>query len=307
MELKWLEDFISIASTGSFSESAIIRHTTQPTLSRRIQALESWLGAELIDRAPQVYQLTPTGKEFLSTAIDISSRIKAERCKVTDKNVVRNKSSIFILVDTALLTHFLPNWLVNLKQRFGQTKFTIKAARNMHSGDAIFSHDVEFVLAYSSKEINLAAKYLDFNSVELLKEKFMPVSNVNHENGLPFELPGSKQSPIPFVTYSDKNDYLSIIQDKILMKKIAQEVYLEPIFRSPTMELKKQFLLEYPAIGWFPESTIKKELKSNQLLGVGNEQWCTELEVRLFKRKKILSDNAKAIWDYVHSNHLTVN
>jgi len=50
MDTKWLEDFISLAETGSFSRSAEMRHVTQPAFSRRIQSLESWLGTDLIDR-----------------------------------------------------------------------------------------------------------------------------------------------------------------------------------------------------------------------------------------------------------------
>ena len=42
METKWLEDFVSLAETRSFSRSAQLRHVTQPAFSRRIQSLEAW-------------------------------------------------------------------------------------------------------------------------------------------------------------------------------------------------------------------------------------------------------------------------
>ena len=48
METKWLEDFISLAETRSFSRSAQLRHVTQPAFSRRIQALEGWAGTDLV-------------------------------------------------------------------------------------------------------------------------------------------------------------------------------------------------------------------------------------------------------------------
>lgn len=51
METKWLEDFVSLAETRSFSRSAQLRHVTQPAFSRRIQALEAWAGADLVDRS----------------------------------------------------------------------------------------------------------------------------------------------------------------------------------------------------------------------------------------------------------------
>ncbi len=51
MEGKWLEDFLSVARTGSFSRSAAERHITQSAFSRRIKSLEQWAGAALIDRS----------------------------------------------------------------------------------------------------------------------------------------------------------------------------------------------------------------------------------------------------------------
>ena len=54
METKWLEDFVSLAETRSFSRSAQVRHVTQPAFSRRIQALEAWTGIDLIDRTQAV-------------------------------------------------------------------------------------------------------------------------------------------------------------------------------------------------------------------------------------------------------------
>ena len=51
MELKWLEDFLSLAETRSFSRSAEQRRVTQPAFSRRIRSLEIWLGTVLLDRS----------------------------------------------------------------------------------------------------------------------------------------------------------------------------------------------------------------------------------------------------------------
>ena len=47
MNLSWLEDFLALAASGNFSRAAQERHMTQPAFSRRIRALEEWLGATL--------------------------------------------------------------------------------------------------------------------------------------------------------------------------------------------------------------------------------------------------------------------
>ncbi|HWU74121.1 MAG TPA: LysR family transcriptional regulator, partial [Sphingomonas sp.] len=53
MELAWLEDFIALSETGNFSRAAELRHVTQPAFSRRIRALEDWVGTPLFERTPQ--------------------------------------------------------------------------------------------------------------------------------------------------------------------------------------------------------------------------------------------------------------
>ncbi len=45
MDLNWLEDYLALAETLSFSRGAARRHVTQPAFSRRIRALEDWVGA----------------------------------------------------------------------------------------------------------------------------------------------------------------------------------------------------------------------------------------------------------------------
>jgi len=70
MDLKWLEDFVSSANTGSFSRLAAQRNVMQPASSRRIRALEIWLGVDLIDRSPYPTTLTEAGRLFRATAPD---------------------------------------------------------------------------------------------------------------------------------------------------------------------------------------------------------------------------------------------
>jgi len=68
MDLKWLEDFVSSANTGSFSRSAAQRNVTQPAFSRRIPALEMWFGVDLIDHSTYPTTLTEAGRLFRATA-----------------------------------------------------------------------------------------------------------------------------------------------------------------------------------------------------------------------------------------------
>lgn len=68
MTLVQLRHLISLAQTGSFSQSAEALFLTQPALSRSIRALESELGQAVFDRIGRHNELTPFGREVVERA-----------------------------------------------------------------------------------------------------------------------------------------------------------------------------------------------------------------------------------------------
>ena len=79
MDTNWIEDFLCLADTRSFSRAAGKRHSSQPAFSRRIQSLESWLGIELVDRASSPLGLTAAGNAFHGMAVTIVQQIHLAR------------------------------------------------------------------------------------------------------------------------------------------------------------------------------------------------------------------------------------
>lgn len=69
MEFSWLQDFLALVRTRNFSKAARERHITQSALSRRIQALEAWIGVALFDRSAQPIELTAAGQQLLPIAV----------------------------------------------------------------------------------------------------------------------------------------------------------------------------------------------------------------------------------------------
>ena len=71
MTLVQLRHLISLAQTGSFSQSAAALFLTQPALSRSIRALEDELGQPLFDRLGRRSELTPFGREAAQRAREL--------------------------------------------------------------------------------------------------------------------------------------------------------------------------------------------------------------------------------------------
>src|SRR5450830_1540062 len=135
METKWLEDFISLAETRSFSRSAELRHVTQPAFSRRIQSLEAWLGSDLIDRTSYPTRLTAAGEVFYEQAVEMLGQINNTRAMLRGKRPAQQTTVDFAVPHTLSLTYF-PKWLSSLESGFGALN-TRLIALNVH--DAVMT------------------------------------------------------------------------------------------------------------------------------------------------------------------------
>ncbi|HDR9100166.1 TPA: LysR family transcriptional regulator [Burkholderia vietnamiensis] len=66
-----METFVRIVEAGSLSAAAAQLHTTQPTVSRRLQALERSLGMRLLQRTTHAMRLTVDGERCFTRAKEL--------------------------------------------------------------------------------------------------------------------------------------------------------------------------------------------------------------------------------------------
>jgi DNA-binding transcriptional LysR family regulator len=130
METKWLEDFVSLAETRSFSRSAQLRHVTQPAFSRRIQSLEAWAGTDLVDRSSYPTRLTPAGQTLHEQALEMLQALQVTRATLR-AHTAAAQDVIEFAVPHSLAFTFFPAWLSGLRETCGPTK-TRLIALNVH-------------------------------------------------------------------------------------------------------------------------------------------------------------------------------
>ncbi|MCB1693776.1 MAG: LysR family transcriptional regulator [Pseudomonadales bacterium] len=66
-----MQMFVRVVETGSFSAVAREMNSTQPTISKNIAELESWLGAKLLNRSTRSLRLTETGTDYYERCVAI--------------------------------------------------------------------------------------------------------------------------------------------------------------------------------------------------------------------------------------------
>ena len=197
METKWIEDFISLAETRSFSRSAQLRHITQPAFSRRIQSLEAWAGIDLVDRSSYPTRLTPAGETFHAQALEIIGSLQATR------NMMRGHAAagadvIEFAVPHSLAFTFFPHWVMDLRKRFGAMKSRL-IALNVH--DAVLhltEGGCDLLLAYHHPSQPLALNPERYEMLSLGEETLAAYAKADAERGAAVSPPGHGRCRCPF-------------------------------------------------------------------------------------------------------------
>ncbi|AKU20824.1 LysR substrate-binding domain-containing protein [Massilia sp. NR 4-1] len=294
MDIKWLEDFLSLAQTRNFSRSAEERCVTQSALSRRIQALEAWVGADLVDRSTYPLVLTPAGKMFGSAAAEAMRLLNDARAMLRVEE--SNEQVLRVSAGHALSLNFFPQWLSSMQAKYGPLRTRILPANVHDSVLALVEGNCDLLLCYHHSALPIELDPQRFEFLHLGDETVMPVSAPNRAGSPAFSLPGGKAQPLPYLAYTPTTYFGRVVQH--IQARAGQPDCLSNCYESDLAELLKTMALSGHGLAWLPESCIARELAEGKLVRAGGEQWALRLEIRLFRaigqRKPMLD----GLWKY---------
>lgn len=294
MELKWLEDFLSLAATSSFSRSAEERHVTQSAFSRRIKQLEAWLGVPLVDRATFPARLTKAGESFLPVARDTVRHMLDSRDRLREEHGLKASTLSFAALNT-LSVAFFPRWLQTVTARFGEVDAQLSADQN---GIEAFVHSLaegesDFLLTYYHPDVPMRMEPDAFAYTVLGRERILPVSAPD-VNGAPlYRVDPTK--PVRYLGYAT-GSFVSAALAHLFAERPLPRV---TVYRNSMAEGLKAMALEGWGLTWVPESILKHDLESGRLVVAGGDDWIVDVEIRLYRSRANTRAVVARFWDCV--------
>ncbi|NML48143.1 LysR family transcriptional regulator [Ramlibacter sp. G-1-2-2] len=275
MNLSWLEDFLALAASGNFSRAAQERHMTQPAFSRRIRALEEWLGAELFDRSSQPARLTAAGEWLRPIAQDLLARVA--RLPGEARAVAEAHSSTLRLAAThALSFSFVPGWLQAL-QANGPIQLVSDVLQRCEA--LLQQRQVQFVVAHAPAGESGLLDAAGVPAITIGRDRLLPVRSAQAPEGA-------------LLAFSDESGL-----GRIVRQRVGQELAgLQAVFTAHLASVLKSMALEGRGLTWLPESLVREELASGRLAVHGPAHWVVDLEIRLYRDPAPLGAYAEAFW-----------
>lgn len=291
MELKWLEDFVMLAREGSFSRAAALRNVTQPAYSRRIRALEHWLGVTLIDRSASPVALTSYGEEFLPHARQIIGdalgvRQDFQLAQSADKQLVRvvTLHTLSISVVPSLIVRFLA-------ERPRARLEVLPSIQGLDSHyDALDSGAAHVLVAYG--RARSGRKLSAYEEVTISKDAFIPVATprfVADRGGRGF--PKAKGS-VPHISYRPftfSHGYIAQIVETL-------PIQLHQAVECSLSETQKALLLQGIGFGWLPGSCVAAELASGALVQALEDRFVVPVDIQAVRLANLTHPMALLFW-----------
>lgn len=171
----YLNTFLTVARTHSFSIAAKELKTSQGTVSHHVAALESFFDTELFKRSSNGVDLTDSGitlkdaaEKILHQATDAKAKISS--AKHTLSGIIR------IVASTIPEEHILPGLIAEFQKKYPYVRFKIKAQDSLTSLSILQINDADFAIVgtiqgYEEK----------FDYIPIGEDQLVLITACNHE------------------------------------------------------------------------------------------------------------------------------
>jgi LysR family transcriptional regulator, hypochlorite-specific transcription factor HypT len=293
MEFRWLEDLLSLANTGSFSRSAEAKRITQSAFSRRIQALEAWAGAKLVNRSSTPTTLTPAGRALLDAGLPALRELLRTRDEVRAEER-RNPSVLTFIAMHTLSVLFFPSWLRSLGRGPGTFRCRVRGDRKSmeKSAAALIEGGCDFVLSYTHPAVFSDLSTPEFESLLLAEEDIVPVARASVDGSPLFAFPGAPNQPVPTLQYT-RTSFLGRCMEAL---ETGRSMNLQPISENGLAEGLRTMVLEGYGAAWLPRACIASDLAEARVALAGEPNHGFRVEIRLFRLRENRRCEVEGLW-----------
>lgn len=294
MQLKWLEDFITLAHERSFTRAAELRHVTHPAFGRRIRALEAWAGTPLVERGGGPVTLTPAGASFLETAAQLARNL-AQSHEELQALAGRQGRTVTLTTGRTLARTVVADWLVRVRPVLQDGELRILTRALADTVGLLERGDADFSLVYHHPALAIALDARQFTHVTLAADRLVPVSRATADGQALHSF--SQNAPVPYLAYAPQLAMGRLVEDHLAHNPHAPR--LQRLVECDSADAHYEYVQKGLGVAWLPWSMVHADCKSGRLAPAGSPRMEVRFDVRLYRPKRRLSPLAEAVWQAV--------
>jgi LysR family transcriptional regulator, hypochlorite-specific transcription factor HypT len=270
---------------------------TQPAFSRRIRALEEWLGTPLFDRSGHPVALTEAGQWFRGAGRQVLERVARwpeEARAVADGSA----GTLRFAATHALSLSFLPGWLRRLEARVAIGPIQLASDVAAHCETLLQQGRVQFLLCHTHDQAPGRLDPAEVEAIEVGQDRLLPVAAADaagqplHRLG---DTPGAKaKRRVPLLAYSAESGLGRVL--RALLQPALEAAGCEVVFTAHLATLLRNLALEGRGVAFLPASLVADDLAAGRLVAAGGDTWALPVRISLLRRRAALPEAAERFW-----------
>jgi LysR family transcriptional regulator, hypochlorite-specific transcription factor HypT len=295
MELNWLDDCLALAETLNFSRAAAARHVTQPAFSRRILALEEWVGTPLFARSRQGVQLTPAGEAFRRRAGAVLASLHAARNEALEVAGLRRAPLVFLATHVLSFT-FFPALMRRSDQASALGAFQLVSDTMRACEKLMLQGAAQFLLCHHHPRMRLALDPARFQRVVVGTDVLQPfTAPLALGMQAPWTLHGHGE--VPLLAYSEDSGLGRIVAGDAGYQALRPR--LRSSFTSDLAATLAAMCRAGNGVAWLPRTLVEDDLAQGRLLelAAATDALRIPVDICLLRPRERLAAEAEQVWE----------
>lgn len=291
METRWIQDFVALTEVRNFTRAAELRNVSQAAFSRRIQALEQWLGTALVDRTCFPLRFTEAGERFRASAVALLAQIDDVRAEAGGESA---GNGVKLAMPYALAATRLAPWW-DAWSRGLDARLSVSTGNVLDTMQALSEGSVDLVIAYLHAASPIAPDLSRHERLLLGTEKVRPYSAaVSDADRSPrFALPDTAVSPAPQLMYSPAVYFSRVVRS--ILDAEGTALHGPTVVESAMTDVLASMAEKGMGLAWLPDSCVAQG-RFPSLVPAAGTRWCTDVEVVAFRLRHNTRPVVERVW-----------
>jgi LysR family transcriptional regulator, hypochlorite-specific transcription factor HypT len=274
MQLKWLEDFVTLSETRNFTRAAELRHVTHPAFGRRIRSLEEWVGVPLLDRTRFPFALTQEGEAFLVNARTALASLYEGR-NAANAAIKGSPDLVRFASGTTLAATQMPRWLAHVQAQVGDFQMSVVTGSMQEAIERLSEGHADFAMTYGHPQLTIDLDAKRFDVHDVAGERMVAVVAID----APFGLPGTAAKPVPLLRLASTLAMSTIVESRL---QAAPRIYTRVVQTADSAQALQQFVRAGLGVAWLPYALVEEDIRLRRLREV-DSQYDLPMVVRLYR------------------------
>jgi DNA-binding transcriptional LysR family regulator len=290
MDTRWLQDFVTLAEVRNFTRAAEVRNLSQAAFSRRVQALEHWVGAKLIDRTAFPTRLTTAGERFRIVAVGLLNQIADAKAEIGD---VPSRNHLRMAMPYALATARLPGWWDQWSPDAGMS-CSVEVG-NVHDTVSAFSAgSVDLLICFHQAAHPVQLDETRYERHEIGTEVIRPYASKSLLESGRADLPGTALRPVPLLMYSPSVYFARVVDSAI--ENAPRKVIGFKAFEVEMSDVLGNLAQQGLGVAWLPDSSFQRGGLEG-LVALGGGEWDIEVSIVAYRAPSNVRRAVFQVWE----------